>query len=627
MNWAEFHFIRPYCLWAFIPALIIFMALLKNKLSAGNWHSICDPDLLPFIIQDRDVRHSHWPLVTGSIAAMLVIIALAGPTWEKLPAPVFKNDAALVIALDLSRSMDAADVVPSRLIRARYKINDILKQRKDGQTALIVYTDEAFVVAPLTQDNETIINQLAALSTAIMPSSGSNARLAIERAVALLQQAGLQQGDILLVSDAVDFAATVATVQSLGNYRLSLLGVGTKAGAPITERRGGFVKDHAGTIVVPKLDSDTLALLSEKGNGKYATISNDDSDIEMLMNYFDTAIETPTEEGYQANNLLLNQWRESGYWLLLLVLPLAALSFRKGLLSWALLAFLFTPETSYALDWKDLWQTQNQQGQRAFKQEKFGPAAEYYNDPQWKAAAQYQAGQFGAAADTLQEARSASDLYNQGNALAQAGQFKKALKAYQQSLQIEPNNDDAKYNQKLVEKALEQQQQQPAQAGESGEQGEDGEPTEGEQSAGSKAGDEQAGDGKAGDGQSGDEQAADGKAGDEQTPDDKASDEQAADGNSADPNATDSTDPEADGEGEQTEQQRATADADKKPTAEEAAADSGEDPNSKAAYDETEQANEQWLKRIPDNPAVLLKNKFKHQYKKRKRQTTQQQQW
>ncbi|MEI7995113.1 MAG: VWA domain-containing protein, partial [Methylococcaceae bacterium] len=155
MSLAEFHFIRPYWLLAFIPFVVIVALMLRNKLSHGNWSAVCDAELLPYLLQEKAVNQSRWSLTTGAIAALLVIIALAGPTWQRLPSPVFRNESALVIALDLSRSMDAEDIKPSRLIRARYKIADILKQRKDGQTALLVYSGDAFTVTPLTDDNET----------------------------------------------------------------------------------------------------------------------------------------------------------------------------------------------------------------------------------------------------------------------------------------------------------------------------------------------------------------------------------------------------------------------------------------------------------------------------------------
>ena len=135
------------------------------KASSGLWQSVCDAELLPHVLIDRPLQHQRWPLLLYGLSGLLVIVALAGPTWERLPVPVFRNDSALVIALDLSRSMDATDIKPSRLERARFKIIDILRRRKDGQTALIVYAGDAFVVTPLTDDTETIRSQLPALTT------------------------------------------------------------------------------------------------------------------------------------------------------------------------------------------------------------------------------------------------------------------------------------------------------------------------------------------------------------------------------------------------------------------------------------------------------------------------------
>ncbi|NOQ15416.1 MAG: VWA domain-containing protein, partial [Methyloprofundus sp.] len=239
MTFSEFHFIRPYWLLAFLPLLVFIFLHLKNKLQQGSWQAVCDPELLPFILQEKELKQSRLPLISSVLAAILSITALAGPTWQRIPTPVFRNAAALVIALDLSRSMDATDIKPSRLERARYKIADLLKKRKDGQTALLVYANSAFTVTPLTDDTETINSQLAALSSDIMPAQGSNSTLAIQHAVQLFKNAGLQKGQILLISD--DESLTEVDIAS--TYQLSILAVGTADGAPIKLAQGGFLKD------------------------------------------------------------------------------------------------------------------------------------------------------------------------------------------------------------------------------------------------------------------------------------------------------------------------------------------------------------------------------------------------
>lgn len=330
MNLSEFHFIRPYWLLAIFPYLILLALMLKNKLSQGNWNAVCDSGLLPYILQQKAVSKSRWPLTAGALAGLLAILALAGPAWERLPAPVFRNESALVIALDLSSSMNAKDIKPDRLTRARYKIADILNRRKDGQTALLVYAGDAFTVTPLTEDTDTINSQLSALTTSIMPAQGSDTSSALFMATDLFKQAGLQKGQILLITDGVNMDSTLDAVQSLGAYKLSILAVGTEDGAPISKPGGGFLKDRQGNIVVPKLDPDELQELSRAGGGAFEMITADDRDIETLLAAIDRMSEHQAAE--EENELLLDRWEDRGPWLLLIVLPLAALSFRRGVM-------------------------------------------------------------------------------------------------------------------------------------------------------------------------------------------------------------------------------------------------------------------------------------------------------
>lgn len=601
MNFAEFHFIRPYWLLALIPAIAMTMFLLKNKLNQGNWANVCDAELLPFVLQEKSIPHSRWTLSTGAIASVLVIIAIAGPTWERLPSPVFRNDAALVIALDLSQSMNASDVKPSRLSRARFKIADILKQRKDGQTALLVYAGDAFTVTPLTEDTQTISSQLSALTTEIMPSQGNNTHLALEKAVELLKQSGLQTGEILLVTDEVNYDKTIDNVESLANYHLSILGVGTTEGAPIKMAQGGFLKDTQGNIVLPKLNSNELARLASKGKGLYKTISDSDSDIEALIKQFDK----PTEKSGNADNdLLIDQWNEKGPWLLLLALPLVALQFRKGLLSFAFICLLPFPEPSYALEWKDLWQTQDQQAQQAFKQGNYQQAAEQFESAQWKAAAEYKAGQFDKSTDTLKQDKSATGLYNKGNALAKSGKLKEALEAYKQALEKNPANEDAKYNKEQVEKELEKQSEQQNQ-----QQGDDNQKSD-QQDSEKK---DQQGDQPDQSGEQDKQNRSEPDTDSDSSSDSKPPEEQkSADNNKAD-----------ESESEPSEQAKAEQQQDDK----EAKENEAQQAAQPAEFDESKQASEQWLNRIPDDPAGLLKRKFKYQYGQRGRKTSNNQAW
>ncbi len=590
---ADFHFIRPYWLAALLPTMLLTLLLLKNKLRQGNWSDVCDAELLPFILQQKPGSQSHWMLSTAVILVVLGIFALAGPTWERLPSPVFRNDNALVIALDLSQSMNSQDIKPSRLARARYKIADILKQRKDGQTALLVYAGDAFTVTPLTDDSETIRSQLSALTTGIMPAQGSNTLVALGKAVDLLKQAGLQTGDILLITDEVDFPKVMDNLAQLNNYQLSILGVGTPEGAPIKLPAGGLLKDSQGNIVLPKLNATELSTVAIKAGGRYVTLSGDDSDIEQLTEKFNKPLR---KQGEEENSLLIDQWDEKGPWLVLLLIPLAALQFRKGLLSIVLLLCLPFPENSYALEWKGLWQTQDQQAQQAFQQQQYEQAAEQFESARWKAAAQYKAGQYEQSYKSLEQDDSATGWYNKGNALAQMGQFAEAVKAYQKSLQKNPDNEDALFNKEQVEKQLQQQQKQ-------------------QQSSDNNS-------------QSDDQQ--------QQSEQSDHQHEQSEQSENSEPSSTNGEQDEQqkhrDAEPQQSEQSQADQhqqeDEENTEQSEQDEAEAAQQAlESKQPYDESEQANEQWLKRIPDDPAGLLKRKFKYQYGQRGGKPANNQAW
>jgi Ca-activated chloride channel family protein len=600
MNLSEFHFIRPYWLLALIPAAIVTVMLLRNKLSQGNWASVCDAALLPYLLQEKAAHASRKSLVLGSIMAFLAIFALAGPTFQRLPSPVFRNASALVIALDLSRSMDAEDIKPSRLTRARYKIADLLKRRQDGQTALVVFAGDAFTVTPLTDDTETIASQLEALTTDIMPAQGSNAEAALNLAAQLLRQAGLPKGEILLITDGVETDAALKAAKGLNDYHLSVLGVGTAEGAPIALPNGGFLKDSQGAIVVPKLEGGKLTQLADNGGGIYQTLSADDGDIENVLTTLKTAVSKT--EGESENQLMIDLWDDLGPWFVLAVLPLAALLFRRGLLGIVFVMLLPLPENSYALDWQGLWRTKDQQAAEAFAQKQYERAAELFDNPDWKTAAQYRSGK--AQTGELRTPKTATGFYNQGNVLAKSGRFEEAMAAYDKSLAIEPNNEDAKYNKKLVEDALKQQKQQDQQnqQQQSQQQSDQQKESEKDQKQGQQNPQDQSGSG--------------------QKPEQK--DENAAqkdgDNRQEKPETGEPQNPEKSAEqnkGTEEQQAKETSgakdDRDKPDPSRRNEASAQPMPSS----NETVQANEQWLKRIPDDPAGLLKRKFKYQYGQR----------
>ncbi len=253
---ADFHWLRPEWLLAIPLVVLVAFVFARGRLSSGNWRDVIDPVLMPYVLSrapGRGIDYRWWLLGLGGV---LAVLALAGPAWQRIEQPVFRAEQALVVALDLSRSMDAQDISPSRLARARLKILDILARRQSGQTALVVYSSNAFTVTPLTTDTDTVAALVNSLSTDIMPSRGSSPVVAMQKGRQLLDQAGAGYGEVLLITDGGSSAAAEKVARDIksAGYSVSVLGVGTREGAPIPRASGGFVTDNRGKIAVPRLE-------------------------------------------------------------------------------------------------------------------------------------------------------------------------------------------------------------------------------------------------------------------------------------------------------------------------------------------------------------------------------------
>ena len=457
-DFSEFHFLRPLALLGVIPALLIVALAQWRKRSAGNWETIINPELLPFLMQGDGVKKQrgiYWILCAWIIAC----ISLAGPTWQQLPQPVHKKDAALILIMDLSPSMLAEDIKPSRLARARYKLIDILKARDEGFTALVVYGGEAYTLSPLTEDSNTIISLVPTLQPALLPVYGSNTEEAVETALELAINGGYQQADLLLITDGVAspaFATVQAMVKRAGKFRLSILGVGTAQGAPIPTGSGGFIKDNSGAILIPKLSPASLKMLAQNSGGSYRTLSADNSDISALLEATEALFADSSKELERDFDL----WDDQGFWLVFLLLPIVLLSFRKGNIAVLLLAPVLVSDPASALEWRDLWQTADQQASRALSAGDAETAQTLFKDPQWRASAAYQAGDYQTAIDEFVQNNSADGHYNRGNGLAKSGDLDGAIEAYNQALQLQPDMQDAIANRELIEQFKKQQQEQ-----------------------------------------------------------------------------------------------------------------------------------------------------------------------
>lgn len=509
---ADFHFLRPLWLLALVPALLLVFASWR-ALRAGHedWRGVVDAHLLRHLAVRGARGAGRWPLAILLAGWVLASLAMAGPTWQKLPAPALDRLDPTVMVLNLGRSMDATDQAPSRLVAARHKLEDVVARMRGGQVGLIVYADVPFVAAPLTEDGRIIAQMLPELATNLMPVGANRPDLAIAKAVELLQGAGAREGRIVLVTDGLgddpDKTRAAAEAAARAGYRLSVIGVGTVAGSPL-KGPSGIVRGAGGAPVLTRMDQARLTQLAADGRGTFTPLAVDGRDLDAVLS---AALDAPARNPLQDSGMTADQWADAGPYLVVVLLVLAPLAFRRGFIIALLLGVLALPAAearaqevepapTQGTRWADLWRRPDQQGADAFAGGDFAGAAGRFEDPAWKASALYKAGRFDEAASAFGNLPGAD--YNRGNALARAGKLEEALAAYDAALKGDAANADALFNRDLVQQLLRRrQEEQQNQSGGGGGGGQGG----GQDSGGGQGGqDKNKADGKSGDGKSGD---------------------------------------------------------------------------------------------------------------------------
>jgi len=409
----QFHFLRPAWLWLLLALPLLAWLATRGQGARAQLERLVDPELLPHLLQGR-AQHRGVPPALLATGWVLAVLAFAGPSWSRVPQPLFADRAAQVVAISLSQHMLARDIAPSRLDRARYKARDLLAANRSGLNALVAYAGEAFVVAPLTSDANSLDDLLDALAPDTMPVEGDNAAAAITRGAALIRDAKVGGGSlVLLTDDAGPDALSAARQARTDGVRVSVLGVGTPEGGPVPLAEGGFLRDAQGKVAMAGRDDAALAALAAAGGGRYVPMRADHADVEALRAQLRAG-----EDGL-ATGEASAQWEDRGPWLLLPLLPLLALAFRRGwLVLLPLVLFpLLLPVRAEAGTWQDLWQRRDQQAAQALRAGQPKQALALARDPTLRGAAAYRAGDYDTAIEALQPVDTTDAQYNLGNAL------------------------------------------------------------------------------------------------------------------------------------------------------------------------------------------------------------------
>lgn len=443
-------FLRPLWLLGVLLAPALVALLWWRMERVDPWRRVCDPDLLLHLRTLRRTREGVAPFLLAGLLGVTAAVGLAGPTWSPTEIPLFRTERAMVVVLDLSRSMDATDVSPSRLERARVKVRALLERNADGQSGLVVFAGDAFAVAPLTSDAGLLGDILPAFDTSVLPEQGSRPDRALRRAAQLLTQSGRSTGEVVLVSDGArnDDAIDVATGLLERGFVTSVLAVGTARGGRVPIGGGVYLRNLKGEELVAPTSLALLESIARAGGGRFAHSAEDPSDIEALF----PASEPAGGDSYRSIDREVQIWLDRGPWIALALVPLAAAGFRRGWLV-ALAALILVPLPPPAA-------AQTTPAEIPTVDAGSGPGVNLGTGFRWEAVGRYRERRFRTAAELFARGDRADDHYNRGNALALAGLYQAALAAYSAAIARAPVHEDARFNRAIVEQLVEQQSRQ-----------------------------------------------------------------------------------------------------------------------------------------------------------------------
>jgi Ca-activated chloride channel family protein len=450
----DFHFIRPWLLLAVLAAVLLVWLFSRQSDMRSRWKDLITPNLLEHLIIDRGTTKGLRPVHLIATLIALSGIAAAGPTWQKERSPFVEDTAPLAIAIDLGGTMNATDISPTRLERAKFKVRDIMERRKGARTALFAYAGSAHMVLPLTEDASLVTTYLDALSPALMPVPGKDSAKALQT-VELALADETSPGTILFMTDGVERSAFSAFSDHKGRNDLMVLGIGTPEGGPVKIGKGEYLTDGSGARVQARLDVDALKDL-RSSHVDVATVTLDEGDVDWIVRRIQTSFAQRSDEG-------VTRWRDVGWYLTIPIALLSALTFRRGqVVHWLgaglIMLFLGSVDRAEAAEitLTNMWSTPDQQGQRSFIRGDYQSAAGLFADPEWRGVALYKAGRYQDAIDAFAQSTSAESYYNQGNALMHLDKPEEAISAYRQALKLRGDWVDAKTNLALAERRKKQ---------------------------------------------------------------------------------------------------------------------------------------------------------------------------
>lgn len=463
MDLSQLHFAHPLWLWTLLVIPLVwglFFLYYQGQQPRHLLEKFIDKHLIPFLLVGGEHKKKRlWTyLLFWSLVWSCLVLALAGPRWNFREIATFTRDQSLVILLDLSESMNAKDVPPSRLGRAKQKIEDLLNMSKGVKIGLIAFAADPHMIVPMTEDKETIRHLLPSLDTDLVYVQGSKLAPALEMAATTLDNESGNNKAIVVISDGgFEDASAIHTAKKLAEKGIVLytIGVGTLEGDTFKDRKGNVVKKN-GSPIISKLEKERFREISKIGQGRYF-----DADHSGQVTLIFEDLEKRSDV-LQAVHKTQRLWEERFYVFLLPILPFILWWYRRGYI-FALLLFSFIPSFSQASVSRYFYNAE-QQANQAYENGDYTAAGNGFQDPYRKGVAHYRMGDYVAAEEMFRHSTrpevASGAAYNLGNALVQQNKLRDAIAVYEEVLEQWPGHKQARENLELVRKMLEQQQQQ-----------------------------------------------------------------------------------------------------------------------------------------------------------------------
>ncbi len=476
MDYSQIHFAHPYFLLAAIAIPVVwalYLIFFKTSVSRPKLEQFIDSHLLPYLLINKSTTKSVWkPLLWWSVVWALLTLALAGPRWNFREMDTFSKDQNLVILLDLSESMNVADIKPTRLVRAKQKIEDLLNLSRGVKVGLIAFAADPHIITPITDDKESIRHLLPTLDTDLVYVKGSRLAPALEMASSMLAAEAGTNKAILVISDGgFEDASALITAKKIGSQGILIhtMGMGTAEGGPVQDHAGNVLKKN-GNLMISKLEKERLKEISTVGKGRDLALDYTTRSEEHILNDLEKRAEAQMALG-KKNRV----WEEHFYLFILPVLPFLLWWFRRGYVFAWLLLFSF-PTYSLEAAAADYFKNNEQLGKDALERGDFETAGQIFQDPYRKGVAYYKAGNYAEAENFFRQSTrpemATHAMYNLGNTLAQQQKIDDAITAYEEVLEQQPDHARAKENLELLKKMRDQQQQNDQQQSQGDEQSE-----------------------------------------------------------------------------------------------------------------------------------------------------------